>query len=268
MGARNTEGRELGRFPGILLESDLVTAGDPVSGRVAGLTRPARISLLRAEDSPAGRAELRVAAREVEPAAGAVPFVLDLPEDAPPTVAGRRCAVSYLIRARSPASGRRSQIAEVPVTVRGTGARTHIDSHLYDRVIANYPARHFHIELADAVIEGGGSITGRVHLHDVHRVESLTVTVRCYETWRTSHSVWTARHPPLWSDARLWQAEVEVATDPDRTWVPFHFDLPEDAPPAVEARTLGWRYEIEARRPVRFAPDERGVVTLLRFEVA
>jgi hypothetical protein len=259
---------EAGWLLDVLLERDLVTAGDPLNGRVAGLTGPGRVSLLRAEDSPAGRAELPVAVSAVEPDAAPVPFVLDVPPDAPPSVAGRRCAVGYLVRVRVPASRRRSRVAEAPLTVRGAMARPHVDSHLYDRVIANYAARHFHIELADAVIEGSGSITGRVHLHDARSVESLVVTVRCYETWRTSHNVWTARHPPLWNDARLWQTEVEVATDPDRTWVPFHFDLPDDAPPAVEARTLGWRYEIEARRPVRFAPDERGVVTLLRFEVA
>jgi len=35
----------------------------------------------------------------------------------------------------------------------------HEASHLFDRMIASFPARHFHVELADALLEGGGWIT-------------------------------------------------------------------------------------------------------------
>ena len=37
------------------------------------------------------------------------------------------------------------------------------------------------------------------------------------------------------------------------------------AAPAVEARSIAWRYEIEVRRSVRFGPDDRAVITPLGY---
>ena len=51
-------------------------------------------------------------------------------------------------------------------------------------------------------------------------------------------------------------------------WVPFHFDLPQWLPPAVEATTLAWRYELIAQRSVRYWFDETAVITPLLHEGA
>jgi hypothetical protein len=75
------------------------------------------------------------------------------------------------------------------------------------------------------------------------------------------------RQPPLWRTKRLWDADLTVECEPDRRWHPFAFTIPPGLPTAVEGHIVCWRYEIEARRPVRIGPAERAVVTPLRFDV-
>jgi len=51
----------------------------------------------------------------------------------------------------------------------------------------------------------------------------------------------------------------------DAHWAGFAFTLPADLPTAVEARSVAWRYEIEARRPLRLRPDERALAVPIGY---
>ena len=56
---------------------------------------------------------------------------------------------------------------------------------------------------------------------------------------------------------------LELESLDDAHWRGFSFELPDGLPPAVEARSIAWRYEVEARRSVRFGPDDRALITPL-----
>jgi hypothetical protein len=71
---------------------------------------------------------------------------------------------------------------------------------------------------------------------------------------------------PHWERDVLWRARTTVEGDPDRTWVPFAFDVPAGLPPAVEADTLAWRYELSASRRARIGIDEYAILTPVLFE--
>ena len=62
----------------------------------------------------------------------------------------------------------------------------------------------------------------------------------------------------------MWLAARGEPLDADN-WRGFSFELPDWLPPAIEARSIAWRYEVEVRRTVRLAPDERAVLTPLGF---
>ena len=88
------------------------------------------------------------------------------------------------------------------------------------------------------------------------------------ECWRIQRS-WNAAIQPLWRDDVVWEsAPVELRWPRQRHWVPFGFRLPAVLPPAVEGRLLAWRYEVEPRRPVRLAFDQRAVLTPIGFQAA
>ena len=53
----------------------------------------------------------------------------------------------------------------------------------------------------------------------------------------------------------------------DQRWIAFTFDYPEHLPPAVEANSIAWRYEVEVSRPTRFSMQERAVATPIGFEL-
>jgi hypothetical protein len=57
-------------------------------------------------------------------------------------------------------------------------------------------------------------------------------------------------------------------TDPDASWAAFCFTLPDHLPPAVEARTIAWRYELRAQRHVRHWFNETAARTPLLHEDA
>jgi hypothetical protein len=71
---------------------------------------------------------------------------------------------------------------------------------------------------------------------------------------------------PHWSHQVLWDRREPVQTDPDASWAPFRFELPEWLPPAVEAATIAWRYELLAERDVRHWFKETAAVTPLLHE--
>jgi hypothetical protein len=142
---------------------------------------------------------------------------------------------------------------------------------LSDRMVASFRARHFHIELVDAVLEGGGHLAGRVHRDRDWPGGNVVVRVRCSESWRpplprAPLALATRRAPPLrWVEHALWEQETRLGSLADAHWVPFDFELPEGLPPALEARSIAWRYEIEARRCRRLRMSERALLTPLRY---
>ena len=70
---------------------------------------------------------------------------------------------------------------------------------------------------------------------------------------------------PRWHERTLWSHELVLDGLADAHWAGFEFTLPADLPPAVEARSVAWRYEIEARRPLRLRPDERAIAVPLGY---
>jgi len=247
----------------LVLADTRATAGAPIRGQLLGLRQTADAALLRIETCPSGRLATSIASRRIEPGED---VELAVPPDTPPTVLGRECALSFAVRVRSPASGRRPAHVSVPVKMHGGERPVHEAVHLFDRMIASFPARGFHVELSEAVLEGGGRIAGRVHLHD-RAPRSIEVVVRCEETWRTNFQYRNRRQPPLWRSEPLWRDSVAMERDPDRSWQPFAFAIPAGLPAAVEGHTVCWRYEVEARRRGRAGRSERAVVTPLRFDI-
>ena len=240
-------------------------AGGPVEGELRGLDGPADVTLLRIETCPAGKLATPMGSTRVDPVAGRARFELSIPEQTPPVRAGRRCKLGFAVRARSPVSGRRRIQVTLPLEIEGGERPIHEAGYLYDRMIASFPARHFHIELADALLEGGGHIDGRVHVHG--GVRRLEVLARCQEIWRTNFRIRNHRQPPLWRSEPLWSDAIAFDCEPDRTWHPFSFALPAGLPTAVEGHIISWRYEIEVRRRGRFGRLERAVATPLRFDI-
>jgi hypothetical protein len=240
-------------------------AGGPVEGELRGLGGPADVTLLRIETCPSGKLATAMGTTRVDPVAGRAHFALAIPEQTPPVRAGRRCKLGFAVRARSPVSGRRRVQVTMPVDIEGGERPIHEAGYLYDRMIASFPARHFHIELADALLEGGGHIDGRVHVQ--RGVRRLEVLARCQEIWRTNFRIRNHRQPPLWRSELLWSDAIAFDCEPDRTWHPFSFALPAGLPAAVEGHIISWRYEIEVRRRGRFRRLERAVATPLRFDI-
>jgi hypothetical protein len=139
---------------------------------------------------------------------------------------------------------------------------------LSERLVSSFPGRRIHIELSTAELHGGGQIRGRVHRDRDNAGGALVVIVRCVESWQKSPSAgrWlpaTRPQLPVWRQEVWFEDSLQLEPLDDAHWRGFAFDLPEELPPAVEARTVAWRYEIEARRAVRFGPDDRAVVTPL-----
>jgi hypothetical protein len=250
-------------------ELDLATgaaaAGGQIRGELRGLPGAADVTLLRIEVCPAGRLATAVCSCRVQPDDGRGEFELAVPPETPPDSAGPSCRLGFAVRARSPVSGRRRSQVVLPVESAGGERRVHEAGPLFDRMIASFPARHFHVELADALLEGGGWIKGRVHVDD--GAGMVDVIARCEEAWRTNFRVRSLRQPPLWRIESLWSDTVTLECDPDRRWHPFAFAIPPGLPAAVEGHVVCWRYEIEARRRARAGRSERAVITPLRFDI-
>ena len=130
----------------------------------------------------------------------------------------------------------------------------------------SWDARHFHIELSDARLEGGGQLVGRVHRHGDWPSGEIAVRARCLECWRAT--TLAARGLPHWEFETLWERHHAILIDRDSTWAPFEFDVPQWLPPAVEATTFAWRYELITQRSVRYWFDETAAITPLLHEGA
>jgi hypothetical protein len=246
---------------GLTLDAARASAGDAVTGRVADASAPVPVALMRVESRPRGQRAFTVARATTEGPDGA--FVLAVPEHALPSATGTHCALSYRVQ-----TGAGDALAQVPVEV-SASAHPHLDDDdrwRIDRLIPNWDARHFHIELADAALHGGGRIAGRVHRHGAWRAGAMTLDVSCREAWRLPAR--TARAIPTWGGAWLWRHIARLEVDPDATWAPFDLRLPARLPPATEARTIAWRYEIVVRRRPRRGLTESAARTPLLHEEA
>lgn len=260
------EGATEPRFA-LAVDETAAAAGGRVEGELRGLDGPADVTLLRIETCPAGKLAMPMGSTRVAPIAGRARFELPVPAQTPPDGAGRRCRLGFAVRARSPVSGRRRGQVTLPIVIEGGDRAIHEAGYMFDRMIASFPARRFHIELADALLEGGGHIDGRVHVHGDRPLRRLEVLVRCQESWRTNFRLRNHHQPPLWRTDTLWSDTVPVECEPDRRWYPFRFALPARLPVAVEGHIICWRYEVEVRRRGRFGRLERAVVTPLRFDL-
>jgi hypothetical protein len=136
----------------------------------------------------------------------------------------------------------------------------------FDRLLADWDARHFHIELFDAQLQGGGRLVGRVHRHGCWPPGPIEVRACCLESWRFRPA--SECGTPQWHASCLWEAEHPLTIDPDARWAAFRFTLPDHLPPAVEARTIAWRYELHAQRHVRHWFNETAARTPLLHEDA
>ena len=82
----------------LVLERDHAIPGETIRGNVTPGPHVWAIDLVRVESSPA--ATLEFTAASVAPGADGG-FALTVPEDTPPSVAGRRCALTWRVRART-----------------------------------------------------------------------------------------------------------------------------------------------------------------------
>ena len=248
--------------PALELFATSAAPGGRLMGRVAGADE---VELVRRERTPGARGSFHDGA--CEPAADGR-FELTVPEDAPPTVDSDRCRLAYAVIARRGGSRRDRSAAAEEVAVAGGHVQAHLTSGPHDRLIASFDARRFHVELAEADLRGGGGIAGRVHGHRGSPPDAIVVCARLLECWRIQRA-WNIHMQPLWRDEIVWESPpLAMRWPPHRRWLPFGFPLPAGLPPAVEGRLLAWRYEVEARRPVRFAFDQRAVLTPIGFQAA
>ncbi len=232
-------------------------AGETVIARVGGIQAPVTVALVRLERRPCGEGVVLVHERELRDRDGVLE--LALPPDALPTATGAGCALSYAVQVRAHGVIARAGL-EVTAEARPRVAR---GSSAGDPLNADWEAGHFHLELGDTSLRGGGWIAGRVHRHGAWCPAAIVVRVRCDECWRPRGPA--ARGMPYWEARTLWAAERSIRLDPDTRWAPFRFELPPGLPPGVDARTIAWRYELRARRTRTHRPDETAALTPLLF---
>jgi hypothetical protein len=205
----------------------------------------------------------------VAEADGAGEFALQLPASAAPSARGEECAVAYVVRTVPQRRRPAEDVSDVVVSGRLEAGRLEETAPLPDRMIARFDARRFHIELTEVDVQGGGQVAGRVHLHAGETAAGIEITCRCLEAWRTNGRGWVRnlRHPPLWRTVCIWSQSAPTEWPAGQHWAAFRFMLPGRLPPAVEARSIAWRYEVEARLRIRLAPDDVAVATPVGFEI-
>ena len=81
----------------LVVEGDRFAPGDTIRGSVT-MPQACAVDLVRVESSPTATLEFTVAS--VVPRSDGA-FALGVPADAPPTVAGRACALVWRVRART-----------------------------------------------------------------------------------------------------------------------------------------------------------------------
>jgi hypothetical protein len=232
-------------------------AGETVVALVDGATAPVPVALVRVETRRCRESLVVVDEQRLGERYGVLE--LTLPPGALPTATGAECGLSYAVQVRAD-----GVVARAGLEV-SAEARPHVatGSSSADPLIAGWDARHFHLELGDALLHGGGRIAGRVHRHGSWCSSAIVVRALCDECWRPGGS--SARGIPFWEGRTLWAAEEMIDFDPDKSWAPFSFELPPGLPAAVEARTIAWRYELRACRRRKHRPDETAALTPLLY---
>jgi hypothetical protein len=260
---RRAGGRELS----LALDAGVGSAGGAISGELSGPAGPAAVSLVRVEQSPSGRFAFTISSCRVELGGASARFEVEVPGVLPPAVVGRRCRLDYVVSAdcRPSRWTRRRMVSPVALTA---GERpVHEDQGRFDRVIPSHPARRFRLDLVEALLEGGGHVSGRVHWESEPPLGGFSVTVACEEAWCSNFRFRSRRSPLLWETEQLWTETCTTAADRDRRWSPFRVEIPAAAPQAVEGRAIAWRYTVEAVSATHRAFADWAVVTPLHFEV-
>ena len=261
--ARRAGGRELK----LALDAAAGSAGGAISGEVSGPAGAATVSLLRVEQSPSGRFAFTVSSCRVDLRGPPARFEVEVPGTLPPAVVGRRCRLDYVVRADCRPSRWTRRRAVSPVALTAGERPVHEDPGRLDRVIPSNAARRFHLDLVNALLEGGGHLSGRVHWESEAPEGGFSVKVACEEAWCTNYRFRSRRSPLLWDAEQLWADTCTATVEADRRWSPFRFEIPTTAPQAVEGRVIAWRYTVEAVPAVHRTFAGRAVVTPLRFEV-
>jgi hypothetical protein len=83
---------------GLVLEGARFEPGDSIRGRVTSSQAVWAVDLVRVEASPTSTLEFTAVSAAPRADGG---FALTVPEDAPPSVQGRRCSLVWRVRARS-----------------------------------------------------------------------------------------------------------------------------------------------------------------------
>lgn len=261
--ARRGGGRELT----LAVDAGPGSPGEAIGGELSGPSGAATVSLLRVEQSPSGAFAFAVSSCRVDLGGTPVRFEVEVPGALPPAVVGRRCGLHYAVRAVCAPSRFTRQRAVSPVLLTTSERPVHEDPGRMDRVIPSHTARRFHLDLVEALLEGGGHLSGRVHWGSEVPEDGFSVTVACEEAWCTNFRFRSRRSPLLWETEQLWSDTCTAAVDPDRHWSPFRIEIPTHVPQAVEGRVIAWRYTVEALSTTRHVFADRAVVTPLRFEV-
>jgi hypothetical protein len=261
--ARRGGGRELT----LALDAGTGSAGGAIDGELSGPAGAATVSLLRVEQSPHGRFAFAVSSCRLELDGAPARFEVEVPDALPPAVAGRRCRLDYVVRADCRPSRWRHRQVESPVALTAGEHPVHEDPGRLDRVIPSNPARRFHLDLVEALLEGGGHLSGRVHWESDAPEGGFSITVACEEAWCTNYRFRSRRSPLLWEVEQLWAETRTAPAEADRRWTPFRVEIPTTAPQAVEGRVVAWRYTVEAVSATRPAFGGRAIVTPLHFEV-
>ena len=261
--ARRAGGREFS----LAVDAGVGSAGGTIGGELSGPAGTAIVSLVRVEQSPSGRFAFAISSCPVDLGGGSARFEVEVPGALPPPVVGTRCRLDYVIRADCRPSRWRRRRLVAPVALTAGERPVHEGPGRLDRVIPSQAARRFRLELVEALLEGGGHVSGRVHWESEAPEGGFSVTVACEEAWCTNYRFRSRRSPLLWKSDQLWAETCTTAADPDRRWSPFRVEIPAGAPQAVEGRAIAWRYTVDAVAAMHRAFADWAVVTPLRFEV-
>jgi len=261
--ARRGDGRELS----LAVDAGVRSAGGAISGELSGPSGAATVSLLRVEESPSGRFAFTISSCRVDLGGASARFEVEIPGALPPAVVGRRCRLDYVVSAHCRPSRWTRRRVELPVALTAGERPVHEDAGRLDRVIPSQAARRFRVDLVEALLEGGGHVSGRVHWESEPPEGGFAVTVACEEAWCTNFRFRPRRSPLLWKTEQLWAETCTAPADPDRRWSPFRVEIPATAPQAVEGRAIAWRYTVAAVSAMHHASAGWAVVTPLHFEV-
>ena len=100
------------------------------------------------------------------------------------------------------------------------------------RLVGDYEARRFHVELSTAELGGGGTIAGRVHRDRELAAGPIVVRARCMEAWREAPPrvpivpATRSMQLPRWHERTLWSSELVLDGLADAHWAAFEFALP------------------------------------------